>query len=125
MKTVWTPFLMAAAAMAVSGAAKHEPDVVVYLHRGPVDPAVIGLAEGEARRISGSARIFAVGKPRSHGAAEVIEAELVEQADARFRPGSLKFAPLERTPARESTFSITAFARSGAMMLPGTYWLTF
>jgi len=30
----------------------------------------------------------------AHGAAEVIEAEIVEQADARFRPGSLKFATL-------------------------------
>jgi len=31
--------------MAASGGAKHEPDVVVYLHRGPIDQAVIGLAE--------------------------------------------------------------------------------
>ena len=97
MKAGWTPFLMAAAAMAASGAAKPEPDVVVCLHRGPIDQAVIGLAEGEARSISGSAGIsleFALGKPRSHGGAEVIEAEIVEQADARFRPGSLKLATL-------------------------------
>jgi len=122
MKTGWTPFLMAAAAMAASGAAKHEPDVVVCLHRGPIDQAAIGLAEGEARGILGSAGIsleFALGKPRSHSAAEAIEAELVEQADARFRPDRSSSPPLERMPAREPRFSTTAFACPGAMMPPG------
>jgi len=46
------------------------------------------------RRSAGISLEFALGKPRSHGVAEVIAAEIVEQADARFRPGSLKFATL-------------------------------
>jgi hypothetical protein len=49
---------MVVVAMAGGAAAKHEPDVAVYLQIGSENPAAIGLAEGEARRMLGGRRDF-------------------------------------------------------------------
>jgi hypothetical protein len=123
MKTGWTSFLMAAVAMAVSGAAQHEPDVMVYLHRWPITRPVIGLAEGEARDILGSAGIsleFVLG-PRRGGSDRGRDRGT---SGCAIQPGSLKFATLGTNASTRIEILYNAFANSGATMPPDTYWLT-
>jgi hypothetical protein len=93
MKKVWLALFLTAAAGA-SGAAKREPDIVVFVSANGEDPAVIGLAEGEARKILAGAGIsveWGVGKPEHDRPAKVILAVVRQQDDPSFKPGALGF----------------------------------
>ncbi|HUB32517.1 MAG TPA: hypothetical protein VMA31_05785 [Bryobacteraceae bacterium] len=93
MKRVWMAvFLMAAAG--ASGAAKREADLVIYMSAPAEDPAMVGLAEGEARKILAGVGItvdWRMGKPDYEGPAKVILVVVRGSDDPNFKPGALAF----------------------------------
>ena len=96
-------------AVAASAATKLEPEVVIYLHHGTENAAIIAGAEEQAQRMLGSIGIsvaWRIGTPGPCGNAEVVEVLLSEGEMAEeLRPGSLAFATLgARTGTRIQVF---------------------
>ncbi len=119
MKRLWTVILLAATAY---GAGKRGPDVVVYLHHGAEDPAIMGRAEAQAQKMLANAGItvdFRLGTPDRRELAEVVEAVLVDQQDPEFRPGSLAFSALgAKTGMRIEVFYNRVRASGPAILAP-------
>jgi hypothetical protein len=119
MKTIWILVLLA---MAANGAEKRDADVVVCLHPGKESFAVVWLAAGHTQRVLASAGIsiaWHLGPANYHGPAEVIEADIVEQPNADFKPGALAFATLGvRTGIRIEIFGNRVRASNGDSAVP-------
>jgi len=97
MRRALLPVWLVAAAVAVCGSERHDPDVIVFIHGMGESPGVMATAEGLATRMLASAGVsvsWRRGSPNYDGPAEVIEALLTNQPDENVKPGALAWATL-------------------------------